>query len=128
MDIEDPKITTTKQLRETVAQVSFERSCLDMGWEWQIAAVFCDDPAPSAGWLIRCSFQRPERDTGIVARGFGRWWFIEGGATVSGVQKTMFAAAKMIADHELMEAFKVDGLRPFDPHRTIRDLTGGAAR
>jgi hypothetical protein len=30
------------------------------------------------------------------------------------------------ATYELLEAFKVDGRRPFDPHRTVQDLISGA--
>lgn len=68
------------------------------------------------GWLIRCSFQRPDRETGAVGQGFGRWWFVAEGTTVSGIVKTMYAAAKLIVEHELLEAFRFDGCRPFDPH------------
>jgi hypothetical protein len=98
MDIDDPEITSIERLREAIAQVSFERSCLDMGWQWEIASgekTEGTDPCRAGicteGWLVRCSFQRPERDSGEVGRGFGRWWWI-------------------------------------DPHRTIRNLTSGAAR
>ena len=128
MGSHDPKIITTIDLQRAMNCVSFERSCLDMGWAWEVTEGNTAGPSVGDGWLIRCSFQRPDRDTGEVGRGFGRWWFIECESSVSAVQKTMFAAAKMIVDHELMEAFKVAGLRPFDPHRTIQDLTSGAAR
>lgn len=124
--VDDPRITTTTELRAAIGQVSFERSCLDMGWQWEHSVLNERDSLP--GWLVRCSFQRPDRDTGEVGRGFGRWWMIEHGTTVSALQKTMFAAAKMIVEHELMEAFKVNGRRPFDPHRTVQDLTKGASR
>lgn len=113
-------ITSTEQLKAAIERVSFERSCLDMGWLWEIERV---NELDSKHWHIRCSFQRPDRTTGEIGRGFGRWWVIESGATFSSVVKTMFAAAKMIVDHELMEAFKVDRRRPFDPHRTIAELT-----
>ncbi len=132
---EDSAISTTEALREAIARVSFERSCLDMGWQWEIARgekTEGSDPDMAGicteGWLIRCSFQRPDRDTGAVSRAWGRWWWIDDGTTASAVQKTMFAAARLIADHELLEAFKVDGRRPFDPHRTVGDLTSGATR
>ena len=116
----DPQISTIQGLEAAMAAVSFTRSCLDMGWKWQVRSI---PPGKPLGWLMRCSFQRPDRTTGKVGRGFGRWWYIERLTTKSAVQKTMFAAAKMIVEHELMEAFKVNGKRPFDPHRTVADLT-----
>lgn len=122
----DPQILTDEQLRAAMARVSFERSCLDMGWQWEAQYAAWGDDGAESGWLIRCSFQRPDRDTAAIGRGFGRWWFVGQGSTVSALTKTMFAAAKMIVEHELLEAFKFDGRRPFDPHRTVQDLTGGA--
>lgn len=132
MSAPDHTINDMVDLDLAMLRVSFERSCLDMGWQWEAReASHLDPTAPTAGetvragWLIRCSFQRPERDTGEVGRGFGRWWYVERGTTVSGAVKTMFAAAKMIVEHELLEAFKFDGQRPFDPHHTVQELTAG---
>jgi hypothetical protein len=103
------------------------------GWPWWVLALsvagliaVVDGPRFDTAWRIRCSFRRPERDTGEVGTGFGRWWLIEPGSTVSAVVKTMYAAAKMIVEHELLEAFKFDGGRPFDPHRTVQDLVSTA--
>lgn len=119
----DPQIQSTAHLRVIVARVSFERSCIDMGWRWEVDPIGVPDgPRMATAWRLRCSFRRPDRDTGEVGEGFGRWWLIEPSATVSSVVKTMFVAAKLILDHELMEAFKFDGERPFDPHRTVQDL------
>jgi hypothetical protein len=134
MHHDDLPILNTTDLRSAMARVSFERSCLDMGWDWEIQWSTRDDRDPDAsvaaltvpGWLIRCSFRRPDRDTGTIGRGFGRWWWLDVGITESAVIKTMFAAAKMIVEHELLEAFKVDGKRPFDPHRSVQDLISGA--
>jgi hypothetical protein len=114
--LKDEPITTTTKLSETIERVSFGPSCLDMGWQWEV------EPVSAAGWRIRCSFQRPDTNTGTIGRGFGRWWLVDRGVTESGLWKTMYAAAKMILEHELLEAFKVDGVRPFDPHRTIQSL------
>jgi hypothetical protein len=134
MNHDDSPIMNTTDLRAEMARVSFERSCLDMGWDWEVRWGTRDDRDPDApvsaisvpGWLIRCSFQRPDRDTGKIGRGFGRWWWIEVGTIPSALWKSMFAAAKMIVEHELLEAFKVEGKRPFDPHRSVQDLISGA--
>jgi hypothetical protein len=124
---DDERIDTLDDLHKTMGRVSFERSCLDMGWQWEAGMLgIVDGPRLATAWRIRCSFRRPERDTGEVGTGFGRWWIIEPGTTVSAVVKTMYAAAKMIVEHELLEAFKFDGGRPFDPHRTVQDLVSTA--
>ncbi len=85
----DRTIDDAVDLDLAMGRVSFERSCLDMGWRWEVES----PGVVLGGWLIRCSFQRPDRDSGEVSRGFGRWWHIARGTTVSGVAKTMFAAA-----------------------------------
>jgi hypothetical protein len=124
--IEDLPITSTEHLREAIARVSFEKSCLDMGWRWDVDEVLeaqgvtMDDTL--VGWCVRCSFQRPDTHTGEVSTGYGREWIVRPGITESAFWKTMFAAAKMVVEHELLEAFKVDGRRPFDPHRSVQDL------
>lgn len=120
----DPPIESVEQLEAAMEEVTFERSCLDMGWEWEVRSVRVG-LGTGGGWMMRCSFRRPDRSTGKIGRGFGRWWIIETFTTKSAVQKTMYAATKMIVEHELMEAFKVLGRRPFDPHRTIGELVGG---
>lgn len=78
--------------------------------------------ADQVGWLVSTTFQRPDTNTGVVARGEGRQWFIAKGTTESGVVKTAWLAAKQIVEHELMEAFRYMGDRIFDPHKTIDAL------
>lgn len=75
------------------------------------------------GWTIATTFQRPDTDTGEIGRGKGRPWFIAVGSSESSVVKTAWLACKQIVEHELMEAFLFEGVRPFDPHAEIRDLT-----
>lgn len=141
-------ITTMDELRRALDAVSFAQSCIDMGWKWQVRPIFVpvsDTDAPYAGpeghvglapnntviigdrafglaWEIRCSFRRPERETGVVGEGFGRWWPVDPGITESGLWKTMYLAVTTNVTHEVLEAYKVLGFRPFDPHRSIRDL------
>lgn len=113
------------EVTATLRALSFERSCVDMGWQWEVRRIDAKEHTPPHyGWLIRCSFRRPDRETGAIGTGFGRWWMIEAEATESAVVKTAFAAAKMIVEHELHEAFKFRGRRVFDPHRTLGELLG----
>lgn len=150
---DERQIHKLDDLHDALACVSFEKSCIDMGWKWEVRTVFVpvDDSAPlpenvvlittqsfgpydtvtlpqgqryRVAWEIRCSFRRPERDTGAVGEGFGRWWPVDPGVTESGLWKTMWLAVTTNVTHEQLEAFKVLGRRPFDPHRSIRDLVG----
>lgn len=120
MSLANEPIRNEQTLRAVMSQVAFAPSCLDMGWDWDVTPTTSAE-GPS-GWFIRCSFQRPDTDTGQVGRGFGRWWIIESGTTVGGVVKTMWAACKMIVEHELHEAFLYRGARVFDPHADVDRL------
>ncbi len=110
--------------------ISFEDSCVDMDWKWEVEEVFTAGPNTydgvdryqAAGYRIRTNFQRPDRDTGKVERGWGRWHEVFINPTESSIVKTAFVACKMILEHELMEALKWKGRRPFDPHNTVEEL------
>ncbi len=126
-------IKTRADVLDVLSGVTFAPSCVDMAWEWQVVDAIGAMIPPLAGWLVRCSFQRPDRTTGKVERGFGRWWFVREGESESGLVKTAFSAAKMNIEHELMEAFRYRGVRIFDPHHTVDQLglaasAGGTAR
>jgi len=120
MTTEEKTIETTKKLRLVADAVTFAPSCLDMGWEWKIFEV---DDRMFSGWLVSTTFRRPDRETGKIGAGIGRSWWIDRGTTESGVVKTLFSAAKMIIEHELLEAFHYKGVRLFDPHRTVSELS-----
>jgi hypothetical protein len=120
----EQKIIYIGEVRAVLERVSFAPSCVDMGWQWEVESMNARDRAD--GWLVRTTFRRPDRDTGKVETGYGRWWHVPAGVTESGVVKTAFAAAKMILEHELMESFRFDGVRIFDPHHTVSDLRTAA--
>lgn len=113
-------IHTERDLRRVLASVTFAPSCVDMGWQWTVNHV---DSDRRDGWLVSTTFRRPDRDTGAVGAGRGREWYIERGTTESGVVKTAYAAAKMILEHELAESFRYRGVRIFDPHHTVEELS-----
>ena len=130
----DKKVDGLGGVEAVLAQVTFAPSCVDMDWGWQVQAVFVQEgpsvtvegvtatQAIPAGFRLRTTFRRPERSSGEVQTGFGRWWEVPPDVTVSGVVKTAFAAAKMILEHELMESFKWKNARVFDPHNTVQEL------
>jgi hypothetical protein len=109
-------VQTTGDLRWVLDRVTFAPSCLNMGWAWQIEAI------GDRGWLVNTTFQRPDTHTGEIGTGAGRKEFVPHGATESSVVKTAWLLAEMIVRHELMEAFLYDGVRLFDPHRTVQEL------
>lgn len=135
-DDDEPKVKSVKDLKKVLSQLSFAPSCVDMGWKWEVEEIFAKTvvphtgPGPAgdihsvgpAGYRLRTTYMRPDRDTKKIEQGWGRWWEVPLGVTESGVVKTAFAAAKMILEHEFMESFKWRGARVFDPHHTVREL------
>jgi len=110
---------TMDEIRALLAKVTFAPSCVDMGWKWEVR------PA-AEGWHLRTTFRRPDRDSGVIGIGDGRWWHVPEDASPSGLVKTAFSAAKMILEHELMESFRFEGVRIFDPHHDLDDLRAAA--
>lgn len=112
-------------LRRVIARVTQSPSCVDMGWEWDVREVFYNavhGQTESAGFLIRCSFQRPDTNSGKVGRGWGRFFHLNEDESVTGVVKTMKLAMTRIVDHEIDEMIRYMDERIFDPHYDISDL------
>jgi hypothetical protein len=120
--MEERKVTSKEHLEGVLKSVTFEPalSQIDMRWKWPVRSA---TDYPISGWLVGTHFSRRDRNGGPTQIGKGREWFIAYGTTESGVVKTVFAAVKMILEHELMEAFHVSGVRIFDPHNTVAELT-----
>lgn len=122
-------ITGIEDIKFILSSISFAPSCVDMGWEWEVTEVLQPDYSrlqgeedPLFGYMLRTTFRRPERNTGDIAIGYGRWWFVPHDVTLSGVVKTAYKAAMLILEHELMESFKWQGKRVFDPHNSVEAL------
>lgn len=104
-----------KDIKKALSDISFAPSNLDMGWKWQAKKNGKD-------FKIRCSFRRPDTNTGEVGEGFGRWMLIDRKSDARGVIMTAWVCAKLIVDHELMEAFLYRNVRILDPHKNLEDL------
>ncbi len=115
-------IKTVDDLRAVLDKVTFRESCVNLDWKWEVTGVLNGD-GDLLGWLVRTSFTRPDTNTGLVDRGSGRWELVKKGTTVSGVVKTCWLLAELIVRHELMEAFQYDGVKIFDPHHTVEELS-----
>lgn len=83
---------------------------LAWSWGWEIREDF------PHGFHVRVTFERPDRETGIMGRGAGRWLLVPANATAHDIAGTAFVAIKLIVEHELLEGFHFDGRRIFDPH------------
>jgi hypothetical protein len=84
------------------------------------------------GWLVQCSFERPDVNGEFTEQGvgFGREWFIANGTPDTGVVFTAWKAIELIVIHEMHESFTVmvDGkrVRLLDPHKELADLAVGS--
>ena len=84
------------------------------------------------GWLVRCSFERPDANGEYSEQGigYGREWFIAPGTPITGVVFTAWMAIQQILIHELHESFTVmvngERVRLLDPHKELADLAYGS--
>ena len=110
-----------------------------MGWEFEVQEVFVNPTDGSMmrshsdqhgemhsvvhdGYRIRTTFQRPDRESGEMKKGYGRWWEVPLNVSESGVAFTVYGMAELILTHELKESIKWRGARFFDPHHSLREL------
>lgn len=116
-------IETAEQLKAVVDRISFQPDSV-VNLNWRIDGVPALEEGTNAltGWLMRVAFERPDTYTGKLETGFSRWEFVPVGATVSSAVKTCWVLFRLTIEHELMEAFMVDGKRIFNPHHTIDEL------
>jgi len=60
--------------------------------------------------------------TGEFKKWHGRKWYLSDHMTADEIIKTVFIAFKSAVEHEIMEAFKVDGKILFNPHTNFEEL------
>lgn len=104
-----------KEIKKVIKNITFAPSNLDMGWKWEVKET-------QEGFLIRTSFKRPDTNTGKIGTGFGRWMFVDKNIDERGLVMTAWLCAKLIVEHELMEALKYRGVRILDPHKSLDEL------
>jgi hypothetical protein len=121
--MEEKLMQTTDDVRAVLDQIRFAPSCLDMGWKWEIEELRVGRDEVLKGWHVNTTFQRPDTNTGVFGTGRGRKEFVAVGTSESGVVKTAWLLAELIVRHELMEAFLYRGVRIFDPHHTVDELS-----
>jgi hypothetical protein len=122
----EPTIDTAEQLASALDRISFVNTVLDFRWRFEFAPIECrtgdQDQRPRTGWLLWVSFERPDTLTGCVGRGRGRDEIVWTGTSLSGVIKTAWLLVELMVRHELMEGFRFDNARIFNPHNSVLDL------
>ena len=125
--MKDSIIETTKQLQETLERISFKNTVLDFKWRFEYTPIIIKtatgvEEYSESAWLLFVSFERPDTITGEIGRGRGRDEIIKKGTTLSGVVKTAWLLVELMIRHELMEGFRFDGQRIFNPHNSVLEL------
>ena len=118
----EARIESEQALRAVLDQITFAPSCVDMGWAWQIEELRLAD-GRVRGWLVNTTFRRPDTHSGEIGIGTGRQELVGFGASESAAVKTAWLLAELIVRHELMEAFLYKGVRIFNPHHTVEELS-----
>jgi hypothetical protein len=118
-------INTNRELEYVLNQITFKNTVLDFKWKFEYRPFIASDPDGTPrerGWLVRVSFERPDTITGKIGRGHGRDEVIWEGTSESGVVKTCWLLVELMVRHELMEGFRWDDARIFNPHNTVKAL------
>ena len=120
----DGKIETSEELDAVLSKIEFRNSNF-ADWKWKFRArTFCETGSGGKriGWFVWCEFERPDTETGMRGVGKGREEIVWKGTSESGIVKTCWLLVELLARHELMEGFRYEGFRLFDPHNTVGDL------
>jgi len=117
----EPIIRSDGELEAVLQQISFKNTVLNFRWQFHYEA-FTLQPRGRRGWLVWASFERPDTDSGLVGRGRGRDEIVWEGAALSAVVKTCWLLVELLVRHELMEGFRWDDARIFNPHNSVIDL------
>jgi hypothetical protein len=134
----EPTIKTNDQLEEALKTITFKNTVLDFNWRFCYRQCVIDmaphpddkpidgrrygDELRKSAWLVWVSFERPDTLTGEVGRGRGRDEIIWHGSTISSVIKTCWVLVDLMVKHELMEGFRFQDARIFNPHHSVLDL------
>lgn len=126
--------TSTEELKEILARISFVKSCIDFTWDWEVEELSYREAIQDLeinsvhyvtrikGWLVNTTFRRPDIDTGEIGIGRGRQLFVPVGASKTNVFFTCWVAVELIIRHEAMEAIRFDGKRVLNPHHSLDEL------
>lgn len=103
-----------------LARITIAPSYLDIGWRFKHEPI--NDGDEYIGCFLWVEFDRPDTYTGEMGTGTSRKEWLGAYNTESGIIKTAWLLLKLTIEHELMEAFQVDGVKIFDPHHSVSEL------
>jgi len=72
--------------------------------------------------FIQITYESICQKESVVKEWHGRKWYLSRHMTVDEIIKTCYAAFESCVKHEVMEAFKVDGITLFNPHVNYEEL------
>lgn len=110
---------TEKEAQEIIEKISFAPSGIQMHETGKPKFSLKKD---SIGFLIQCSFWRPDTQTGEMGTGFGRTYIAPLNSSEKSIVMTAWMAFEQIVKHEMMECFKYKGSRLFNPHKSLEEL------
>lgn len=116
----DEPITIEEKLKEVLRAITLKNSVLDFNWGFEYRRAILDE---KRCWLIWVCFDRPDTNTGEIGRGRGRTEIIWEGSTISAIVKTCWLLIELMVRHELMEGFRFQEKRIFNPHNSVFDLS-----
>lgn len=115
-------VTDEFVLNRILNEISFKNTVLDFKWRFEFEPVYQKYTNQPIGWFVQCLFERPDTNTSVMGTGRGRKEFIAINTTDSGVVKTCWLLVELVVRHELMEGFRWNDKRIFNPHNTIHAL------
>ncbi len=129
--VKDKQINTVEDLWAVLGRIDCSVGAFDFKWRFKTREFGSNDGPPPigfalnpvAGWLLCIEFWRLDVNTREMGWGRGRDEVVMLGAWESGVVKTAFVLHKLLLEHEMMEGFTYRGVRIFDPHRTVHELS-----
>jgi len=78
---------------------------------------------PKTGRIfIQCKYQSKCTKSGELKTWNGRKWYLSDYMSEDEIVKTAYAAFRATIEHEIMEGFKFEGIRVFNPHLSFREL------
>ena len=117
MEVTKTKPLTIEDVKNILSNIVFAKySMLDFDWDFKVEIL-------GEHYMIKTSFIRKDIDSGKVEPGWGRWYSMPIlGATEKGVVMTGWMCIEQIIKHELLEGFEYNGVKVFDPHKSLEDL------
>jgi hypothetical protein len=111
------KSLTLEDVKEILSKIVFaDYSMLDFDWDFEVKIM-------GDQYMMRTSFIRKDIDNGEVSKGWGRWYSTSiSGASEKGIIMTGWLCIEQIIKHELLEGFEYNGVKVFDPHKSLDEL------